>query len=230
MFKKFQKGRMSLFVFLALLVLGGLWQTSQAANVKINKSRDVHATVWGTNCGVRQGDPVFDGDVAAGDSVKVDRPTWATDTSTEQSFKDGCVASHSLGAIVSDSNDHFYMPLLNSWLTHNVGDRWVMFADLKSEEVDIYVAIDIAAWVAGGEPAYAWESTVIPITNGISPLLPGYQIGLSETFFDESAGWVNPDPYTGDVTIIGNIGMIPEPATLMLLGLGGLLLRRREKA
>ena len=71
------------------------------------------------------------------------------------------------------------------------------------------------------------------IQDGGHPDLPGYLIGTTPLQYDP---YVGPDdepfsttPLTGWLDRAGMQSFIPEPATLLLLALGGLLVTRRER-
>ncbi|MBW8041160.1 MAG: hypothetical protein FVQ85_14315 [Planctomycetes bacterium] len=207
---KTKRTMMFLMAICLVVLLCSFCERSQAADVDIKKSRDVNLKVWNTFAGFKFGDPIFDGDVPAGDRVKVNGSWYATDTATQQRFINGSVANHSIGAVVAVSPGVFEMPELQAWLAANVGTGRVELADVKSEEADIHVAVDLTQWVISGIGPFP-DGTIIPIMNGISPMLPGYQVGLVDVLFDPAVGWVNPVPYSGEVTVVGDIGLTAAP-------------------
>ncbi|MHC4086626.1 MAG: DUF7901 domain-containing protein [Planctomycetota bacterium] len=196
-----------------VVLLCSFCERSHAADVDIKKSKDVNLKVWNTFLGIKIGDPIYDGDVPAGDRVQVNGSWWATDVAVKQRFIRDVVANtadHSIGAVVAAGPGVFEMQEMQTWLTANVGTRRVELTDIKSGDADIHVAVDLVQWIAGGEPVNP-VGAVIPIMHGTSPLLPGYQVSLAGVVFDPAQGWVNTAPYSGEVTVVGDIGLTAAP-------------------
>ena len=103
----------------------------------------------------------------------------------------------------------------------NIGDTWEQtFYNPDAYPTAVYLFMQVDGWVYNQGPgawvnpgATATISIVNPATTGIDAM--GIKIGS--------------DAWTGrpDGSSLA-IQVIPEPATLMLLGLGGMLLRRRR--
>ncbi|MCP4248015.1 MAG: PEP-CTERM sorting domain-containing protein [bacterium] len=96
----------------------------------------------------------------------------------------------------------------------------------------------------GGEPAFTWAQVVIHVFQGhadwsinglpiASDPLSGLTLGGGNILFGHSDtnGGSSSDPNDSDlnVTLIDNVVVTPEPATLSLLALGGLALLRRRR-
>ncbi len=206
-----------------------------AGEVSIRKSRDANVKVWNTIFGFRVGDPKADIDLPAGDRLKANRSWWATDTSTQQRFLGVAAvertAEHALAAIIPDPENpgQVTMPRLNSWLFDQFGMQQFELADMASEDSDLYVAVDLSAWIAGGGVRPP-DGSVLNIVNGTHPMLPGYLLSPMPAHFDPNVGWDSPARYNGPAFVLGDIiTNAPEPATLALIGLGGLAALRRRR-
>lgn len=222
----------SIKIWFTAAACGAFAVVSFAADVDITKNRDANIKVWNTLFGVRIGDPIYDADVPAGHRVQVNGAWWATDTSTKQRFlrAGGGVgqAEHAFAPVMPDGPG-YTMAVMNDWLSANYGDNRIAFTDAMSETTDISIAIDMEAWRLSGSPAAIPMGTPIDVLNGVSPLLPGYQIGTSPVEFSAGGGWLNPSPFTGTIYSFGEIGFaVPEPASLVLLLMGGASLLRRR--
>ena len=203
------------------------------------KHRPVHVKIYATIFSVRVGDPLYEGDLCDGDSATIDQPWWATDLSTVQTdVATALTSTNSVGAVVPDPVDpgKRTMPRLNDYLVATVGRGYVVrLPDLARESTDTFVAPNLDAWIRGGVAAPPPES-VFSFVNGTCSSLPGVKVGLSEIVFDPLAGWVNSNPLTGNVYVLGEIDLVapvPEPSALLALGggllsLAGMAVRRRR--
>ena len=95
--------------------------------------------------------------------------------------------------------------------------------------LNLFTAIDLGVW-AENHGTYIWKGDYA-FTNGTNALLPGIKVATAEWSWNTSSGWVVDSEYlfTGTATVHTEQGyMVPEPATLCLLGLGTLSLIRRK--
>jgi hypothetical protein len=101
--------------------------------------------------------------------------------------------------------------------------RKVAYANDLDDIVDLYLAIDDEIGVVGPS-----ETMVYSFLDGINDSLIGWFIGTS---IDFETGVIS-DPYTGDAEIIPSdleITIVPEPAMVLLLSLGGLVVFSRRR-
>lgn len=179
------------------------------AKVDVTKDRDSHIKVWNTLFGFRVGDPIYDGDLPAGNRLVVTEGWWATDTSMEQTFIGlGNQAVFNFAPIVPDPlfPGQLTMAQKLPWLEANFGSERKVFADFSSPLGNIFVAVDMAEALFFPGPPIP-PGSVLNAFNGQVPELPGYQIGFAEQVFDPFFGWINPAPYDGPLEVIGEIGM-----------------------
>jgi hypothetical protein len=86
---------------------------------------------------------------------------------------------------------------------------------------DIFSSVDLVTYFnSGGTPPP--PGTTVAISNGTSSLLPGMQFGLSPITFDPNSGYVNSNPFTGDITLSGalTLSAVPEPSSIVMLVIG----------
>ncbi len=95
--------------------------------------------------------------------------------------------------------------------------------DPFSPGVDLFAGVDLATYLPH---ALTSLPSSLSITNGLSPLLPGYLIGTSEVRFDETSGLVTGNPFTGTVTFDAShlVTAVPEPEAAEVLLVGVLAL------
>lgn len=77
----------------------------------------------------------------------------------------------------------------------------------------------MVSWVTGANWAAFSDTFTVPAVTGLA--------GLTVTISCEDKSWYPGGP-GGDVVGIDELSLIPEPATMALLGLGGLLIRRKK--
>jgi len=191
-------------LIVALLVTFCLSQAALAATVTITKDRDSNIRVWNTFFGFRVGDPIYEGWLPAGNTLTVSSSWWATDLSVAQDTPTG-PAEHSIGAVQEKSEGVYELAELNTWLGENFGFTPQLLADLAhtASGPPLFVAIDISEFLFSG--AAVPPGTPVSVVTGEADDLPGYLIGTTPISFDPNEGWVNPDPYTGTLEVIGEI-------------------------
>jgi len=92
---------------------------------------------------------------------------------------------------------------------------------LGSGTTQVFGAVDMLSYFnSGGTPPP--DGMTISITNGTSSMLPGMVFGLSPIAFDPNSGYVNSNPFTGDVTVFGTstLSAVPEPSSIVMLVMG----------
>jgi len=87
------------------------------------------------------------------------------------------------------------------------------YDDMGSRMTVALAIVDLLG--AGAEP---WATYSLSFTADDVPVSVGKQIGIEFVNFSSEASWVG----------IDNVRLVPEPMTLVLLGLGGLFLRKRR--
>jgi hypothetical protein len=131
------------------------------------------------------------------------------------------------------------MPLAEDWASFGAGPQhknW--FPGLNSDESDLFVAIDLRAWVEGGGEYEGLQS--YNFADGACAELPGVFVATEALTWDPTApeaspygGWTTAAWLTGDAYICHEYHnpSTPELSTWALLacsGLAGLLMRRRR--
>jgi hypothetical protein len=177
--------------------------------LKATKQRDVNVKVWRTIFWTRVGDPLVDIDVPAGQLIEVKDDSEYTDRSVKQSFLNargvGSATNVGFGAVVPDPNAPGFvtMPVIGSYLVAKVGyDTPVLMPDIASFAAELYVAIDLEAWINSGAAPPPMGSPV-PVAGGLVPGLPGVYVGLVPQVWDPVFGVGNPMPFSGMAFEIG---------------------------
>ncbi|MHC4634736.1 MAG: hypothetical protein ACYSYU_05925, partial [Planctomycetota bacterium] len=206
-----KRAKLILVMMLALLVVITVAQVAQA-EIVVGKSRDVYMEVWNTIFSFRVGDPIFEGSVAPYDYVEVDSSWWATDISVRQTFIDQKVSTHNVAAFVQkEPNLPYAMAELGPWLQENAGfGTTLQLPDINGVQPgELYVAIDVSEWYYNGGVPLPMEMVLDapPVVDGEHVDLPGYMIGTTPISYDPAHGWVNPAPYNGPVTVVGEIAL-----------------------
>lgn len=181
-----------------------------AGDVDLRKSRDTHVTIWHTLLGFRVGDPVYDGDLAAGDRLRV-KSSWVTDLSVEQTFLATARFTQTDFAALEPAGGLVNMAFLDDYVRDTFGQFVPTYSDFAPVSApEVYVTVDIAV----AEP-YALEvgtllfvefGEVLP-QDGAPDGLPGVQFGLAPFTFAPTTGWITPVPYVGLVEVVGEIGL-----------------------
>jgi len=126
---------------------------------------------------------------------------------------------------------------LPDWSGLGVGpEAGLWYPGLNSDSQDMHIAIDVLAWmqnngsyVITGAPEILYNYSFV---NGICNDLPGVFASTTDLTWNSGAsagdaygGWEG-TWYTGDLYVCHESTITPEPATFLILALGGLLLRR----
>ena len=161
----------------------------------------------------------------------IEMPWYATDahhivgmgiTSQECSQAIGAFEETSPGQFTMNEIDAFFM---------GTGETIITWPWLISYDVNIYYGIDLAAYYAAGGSTYnLWDT--VSFTDGVNASLPGFIVGTSEIYWDETVGWATDNLFSGDLTVAGEGGTcVPEPSTVVLycFGLMGLSIISRKK-
>jgi hypothetical protein len=195
----------------------------------IHVGRTAKVTIQPTRNFVDYGPPINLGTVKACVKTPFDLPRGATDYRPIVTLNTGTTATDYIGAILPDPTNpgHVFLPDLANYLYAKIGLNEVDFPDLANSSVNVFISIDLEKWINGGGVAPPFE-TVETFNNGTSASLPGIQVGLSPFTFDPNVGFVNSDPFTGDVFELGiqsvQAQMVPEPSSFILLVVGVLCL------
>jgi hypothetical protein len=102
--------------------------------------------------------------------------------------------------------------------------------DLASSFFDVFVTIDLDDFVNNGGGALPL-GTSLSFVNGNCVSQRGLYAGLSEYMFSASGGWETAAPFTGELSVIGEMGLslVPAPGSAVLGVMGGLLLLKRRR-
>lgn len=192
------------------------------------KTKDVNFKIFSTVFGIRAV-TLVDEDLTAGTKkIYTVRKLFYTDISTQQSFITKTaqldITTNDYGSVIADAQNpgEFTMPDFNGGIVPLVGDGiQVLVPDLVNDTTDLYVFTDMRKWISSGASA-PQVGSVFDIVNGTSPLLPGVEVGLAPLTFDPNFGFVNSQPFTGDVSQFGITGFtaVPEASSLTFVGAG----------
>jgi hypothetical protein len=80
----------------------------------------------------------------------------------------------------------------------------------------------------GGMGTYDWLGTLYVTWNGVGQATLSVGPSTGSAWVTNLSGTANPQPAGSSVGDVISFGAIPEPITMTLLGIGGLLLRRRR--
>ena len=94
------------------------------------------------------------------------------------------------------------------------------------ETLNLFVAVDLTQWLSF--PTSYNIGDQLTITNGTSTLLPGFLFGTAPPLLGPN-GYESSALFTGDAIILAEADGIPEPSTIVLFGLSGLVLLRRRR-
>jgi len=185
-------------------------------------------SVSATVLGVRVGEPIVKNRYCADfETCWFDLPWWSTDFLVEQN---GAITVwprwyFSLAAILPDpANPGWYtMPRMDAYLLAKVGCDQVAVPDIVDSFFDVYVSIDVEQWI-NGQGVLPPPGSQVSVSNGTSPMLPGIQVGTSEIVFEPAYGWVNSNPYTGTMLVLGRMTLEAQIPPYMCLGMA----RRQE--
>jgi hypothetical protein len=202
-----------------------------AGNVDITKNRDSHVTVWNTLLGFRYGDPVYDGTLPAGHRLQISEG-WLTDLSVVQDPLAAGLHRTTTGmAMITGGPGTYTMPDLTQAVGMLAGPTGrIGVPDLASSFFDVFVTIDLDDFVHSGGGALPL-GTSLSFLNGDCVSQPGLHAGLSDYMFSAGSGWQTGSPFSGELTVIGEMGLslVPAPGTAMLGAMGGLLALRRKR-
>jgi hypothetical protein len=194
----------------SLAVVAGV-STTLGGDVDIRKDRDSHVTVYRTLFGFRFGDPIYDGNLPAGHRLRI-REGWLTDLSVTQDLLVSAVHTEHQIAAMEGPDGMVRMAELDPWVRDRYGDEVATIADFGPGTTTImpvlHVAVDLTQvdpwlWFCPGEVFFSF--------NGQALGLPGYQFGHLPFDYIEGLGWVNPAPFTGEVEVIGEMGLNAAP-------------------
>lgn len=93
---------------------------------------------------------------------------------------------------------------------------------------DVVLGSTTAAYTFGGAGEYVWQFDA-PITGTVDGLNSFFRFDLKATNAGGAFRMKNQSPLGNKLTVAGTSTAVPEPTSLALLGLGGLLVARRRR-
>lgn len=140
--------------------------------------------------------------------------------------------SQAIGAFQEDTPGHFTMNELDAFFM-STGEDIITWPWLISYTEEVHYGVDLAAYYDAGTASCSrnlWD--IVSFVDGVNADLPGFIVGTSDIYWDDTVGWTTDNLFTGDLHVAGEGGTcIPEPSTLVLLGFGlvGITTKLRRK-
>ncbi len=202
---------------LALLsTVATLPNTAAARDLDITKDRDSQITVWHTLLGSRYGDPAYNGTLPAGHRLQIPGGNhWWTDFSIQQDYLAAAAPRRTTTglAVVTGSPGAYAMVDLAqavSTLAPLAGGRIAM-PDLQSSFFDVFITIDLDDFVQMGGSQISWAPGMqLTFQNGVCNQNQAIHAAMAAYNFSPQTGWTSPQPYTGPLTVFGQIGLTPK--------------------
>jgi hypothetical protein len=174
---------------------------------------------------------VYDGTLPAGHRLQIS-DGWFTDLSVVQDPVATNLHRTTTGmAQVTGTTGSYTMTDLATAVGALAGPTGrLSMPDLASASQDIFVTVDLDDFVNGGGAALPFGST-LDFVDGLCTTQEGLSAGLSDFTFSSDSGWTTSSPFTGELTVIGEMGLslVPTPGTAVLGALAGLALVRRRR-
>jgi len=203
----------------AIVLILGVVKVSNATNLQLHSPVDIDDvayifTLWNLPVG---GGTV---DLKGCKWKNIPIPWYATDAHHIVGM--GITSKHckqAIGAFEEDTPGHFVMNKIDDFFI-STGEDIITFPWLISYTEDIYYGIDLRAYYDNGGTSYNLGDTFC-FVDGTDTNLPGFIVGTSEIYWDDTVGWKSDNPFTGSLSVAGEGGIcVPVPSTCLLFLFG----------